>query len=110
MERAQWTDEALDQRMSAIDATFERVFEELRVERAEMRAEMRVERAEMRAEMRAERADMRADMQAGIADVRAEMRAGFDRISRELAQIRLVLYGLLSTVAAVSLAAFLANA
>jgi len=33
--------------MSAIDTSFERVFEELRAERADMRAQMRAERAKL---------------------------------------------------------------
>ena len=41
MERARWTDERLDDRMTAIDTTFERVFEEMRAERQELRAEIR---------------------------------------------------------------------
>ena len=40
MERARWTDERLDDRMSAIDTSFERVFEEMRAERQELRAEI----------------------------------------------------------------------
>jgi chromosome segregation ATPase len=54
VERARWSDERLDDRMSAIDTSFERVFEELRAERVEMRAE----RADLRAEMRAMRAEL----------------------------------------------------
>ena len=38
--------------MTVIDTTFDRVFEELRAERAETRAERAEFRAEMRAEMR----------------------------------------------------------
>ena len=60
MERTRWTDERLDDRMTAIDTTFERVFEELRAERAESRAE----RAELRADMAAFRAELRADIAA----------------------------------------------
>ena len=41
MERARWTDERLGDRMSAIDTTFEHVFEEMRAGRQEFRAEMR---------------------------------------------------------------------
>jgi cell division protein ZapA (FtsZ GTPase activity inhibitor) len=37
VERARWTDERLDDRMSAIDTTFERVFQEARAERQELR-------------------------------------------------------------------------
>jgi hypothetical protein len=51
VERARWTDERHDDRMSVIDTTFDRVFEELRAERAEFRAEMRTWRAETRVEM-----------------------------------------------------------
>lgn len=40
MERARWTDERLDDHMTAIDSTLERVFEELRAERQELRAEI----------------------------------------------------------------------
>jgi hypothetical protein len=54
VERARWSDERLDDRMSAIDTSFERVFEELRAERVEMRAE----RADLRAEVRAMRAEL----------------------------------------------------
>jgi polyhydroxyalkanoate synthesis regulator phasin len=60
VERARWTDERHDDRMTVIDTTFDRVFEELRAERAESRAE----RAEFRAEMRAWRAEIRTDMAA----------------------------------------------
>lgn len=41
MERVGWTDERLDDRMSGIDRTFDHVFEELRADRAELRAELR---------------------------------------------------------------------
>jgi hypothetical protein len=58
VERARWTDEQLDDRMTAIDTTFDRVFEELRAERVETRAE----RAELGAEMRALRSELRDDM------------------------------------------------
>ena len=67
MERARWTDERLDDRMTAIDTPFDRVFEELRAERGETRAEMRAERAELRAEMRALRSELRDDMR-GVND------------------------------------------
>jgi hypothetical protein len=60
VERAKWTDERLDDRMTVIDTTFDRVFEELRAERAESRAE----RAEFRAEMAAFRTELRADIAA----------------------------------------------
>ena len=58
MERAEWTDQRHDDRMTVIDRTFDRVFEELRAERAERRAEG----ATFRAEMREWRAELRADV------------------------------------------------
>jgi hypothetical protein len=60
VERARWTDERLDDRMTVIDTTFERVFEELRAERAEFRAEMAGLRAELRTDIGALRADIAA--------------------------------------------------
>ena len=63
MDGARWTDERLDDRMSAIDTTFDRVFEEMRAERTDFRAEMRAERAELRTEIRALRAELKAEMQ-----------------------------------------------
>lgn len=59
MERARWTDERLDARMSAIDTTFERVFEEMRAERQEFRAEMRA--LSDRLEQRSDRLELRID-------------------------------------------------
>jgi hypothetical protein len=51
VERAKWTDERLDDRMTAIDTTFDRVFEEMRAEYAQLRAEMAAWRAELTADM-----------------------------------------------------------
>jgi hypothetical protein len=66
VERVKWTDERHDDRMTVLDTTFDRVFEELRAERAETRAEMRAERAEFRAEMRDMRGELRDDLRALI--------------------------------------------
>jgi hypothetical protein len=52
VERAKWTDERLDDRMTVIDTTFDRVFEELRADRAELMTEMRALRTELRDDMR----------------------------------------------------------
>jgi uncharacterized coiled-coil DUF342 family protein len=84
VESARWTDERLDDRMTAIDTTFDRVFEELRAERAEMRAE----RAEFRAEMREMRAELRTDMRALIDRV--------DRIDGRLSQLGFRAAGILA--------------
>ena len=45
MERATWTDERIDEKMKAIDTTFD----DIRSELAELRAEMRAGFAELRA-------------------------------------------------------------
>jgi uncharacterized protein len=82
MERARWTDERLDDRMSAIDTTFERVFEEMRAERAELRTEMRAGRAELSAEMRALRSELRAEMGALNGALNQRLNQLDDRLSR----------------------------
>jgi hypothetical protein len=48
VERAGWTDERLDDCMSAIDTSFQRVFDEMRAERGRMSAEGEALRTEMR--------------------------------------------------------------
>jgi hypothetical protein len=60
VERVRWTDERLDHRMTVIDTTLDRVFEELRADREAARAE----RAEFRAETAAFRTELRADIAA----------------------------------------------
>ena len=54
MERVRWTDERIDERMAAIDNTFDRVFTELHTLREEMHAGF----AQLRAEMAADRAEV----------------------------------------------------
>ena len=93
MERAAWTDQRLDDRMSAIDTSFERVFEEMRAERAERRSEMRAERAELRSEMRALRVELRAEMAALRSELTAEIRA----VDRRLSQLGFRAAGILAT-------------
>ena len=65
MERAKWTDEALDQRMAAMDEKFDRVFEELRM----LRGEMRTGFSDLRGEMNG----LRGEMNAGFSELRAEI-------------------------------------
>jgi uncharacterized coiled-coil DUF342 family protein len=88
VERGGWTDERLDDRMTAIDTTFDRVFEELRAERSETCAEMRAERAELRAEMRALRSELRDDMR-GVHD-------RLTRLDERLSQLRFRAAGILA--------------
>jgi hypothetical protein len=82
VERARWTDERLDDRMTAIDTTFDRVFEELRAERNRVFEELRAERAENREAARAERAAFRAEMAAFRQELRADIAALNDRLSQ----------------------------
>ena len=81
---ARWTDERHDDRMTVIDTTFDRVFEELRAGRAEMLAE----RAEFRAEMREMRAELRTDMRA--------LTERLDRIDERLSQLGFRAAGILA--------------
>ena len=85
MERTRWTDERIDDRMTAMDEKWDRQSEELQSLSAEMRAEfsaVRAEATELRVEMqagfsglRAEMTGLRADMQSGFSDLRAETAA-----------------------------------
>jgi hypothetical protein len=71
--------------MTAIDTTFDRVFEELRADRNRVFEELRAERAERRtewAEFRAEMGVWRAELRADIADLRADVAAVNDRLSQ----------------------------
>jgi hypothetical protein len=60
VERARWTDERLVDRMSAIDTSFQRVFEEMRAERGRMSAGGEALRMEMRAGFAETRSDISA--------------------------------------------------
>jgi hypothetical protein len=82
VERARWTDERLDDRMTVIDTTFDRVFEELRAERNRVFEELRAERAENREAVRAERAGFRAEMAAFRTELRADIAALNGRLSQ----------------------------
>jgi hypothetical protein len=64
MERARWPDERLDDRMTAIDRTFDHLWEEARADRAELRAELRAEMRAMRVEIKSETAAIRSDISA----------------------------------------------
>jgi hypothetical protein len=63
MERLQWTDERLDERMAAIDDRFVRHFEELRTLPQEMRAGFAGIRDELKG-IHAEMGDLRRDVHA----------------------------------------------
>jgi hypothetical protein len=64
VERVRWTDERLDDRMSAIDTSFQRVFDEMRADRDSLRTEMCADRDSLRTEMRAGFAEVRSDISA----------------------------------------------
>ena len=75
MERAAWSDQRLDEKMSAIDTTFASLFEEMRAERAEVRGDMRAQRDELVAEMRALRTELRTELRGEMGSLRTELRA-----------------------------------
>jgi alkylhydroperoxidase/carboxymuconolactone decarboxylase family protein YurZ len=52
MERARWTDERLDREMEKIDRSFDRVIEELRAMRIELKDEISAIRADLAASQR----------------------------------------------------------
>jgi hypothetical protein len=60
MERAEWPDVRLDERMAAIDHTFERIDHSLH----DLRDEMRSMRSDLGGEMRAMRSDFTAEFRA----------------------------------------------
>jgi hypothetical protein len=92
VERARRTDERLDDRMSAIDTSFERAF-----------AEMRADRESRTIEMRADRESRTIEMRAGFAEVRADISA----LQRQVTQICAgFAVALLGVVAAGIVAAF----
>jgi hypothetical protein len=90
VERAKWTEERLDDRMTVIDTTFDRVFAELREERNRLFEELRAERAENREAARAERAEFRAEMAGLRAELRihiGELRADIAGLNHRLSQL-----------------------
>jgi uncharacterized protein involved in exopolysaccharide biosynthesis len=91
VERARWTDERHDDRMTVIDTTFDRVFEELRAERAESRAE----HAALRAEMREWRAELRTDM-AALNERISEVADRLGRLEERLSQLGFRAAGILA--------------
>jgi hypothetical protein len=84
MERVRWTDERIDERMAAIDDTFDRVFRELHTLREEMRAGF----AELRGE---------------IGGVRSDLAASHRQMTRIVAMLALSLIGLLGVLVAAQL-------
>ena len=103
MERVRWTDERLDDRMSAIDTSFQRVFDELRADRDSLRTEMCADRDSLRTEMCADRDSLRTEMRAGF----AEVRSGISALQRQVTQICAgFAVALLGVVAAGIVAAF----
>jgi hypothetical protein len=90
MERRAWSDERIDERMTAIDATFARMDKT----QDALLAEMRGLRAEVREEIRGLRADVGEEFRA--------VRGDLSGLQRQLAQIGWAMVGTL-TVALVAL-------
>jgi len=99
MERAGWPDIRLDERMAAIEQTFERIdhslrdlAEEMRAMRSDLGEEMRAMRSDLGEEMRAMRADLGEEMRAMRTDFTTDVRA----INQRLTQIGFGLAGILA--------------
>jgi len=88
MERAGWPDIRLDERMAAIEQTFERIDHSLR----DLAEEMRAMRSDLGEEMRAMRSDLGEEMRAMRTDFSTDVRA----INQRLTQIGLGLAGILA--------------
>jgi chromosome segregation ATPase len=83
MERTGWTDERLDEKMAAIDHTFDRIDDDL----GDLRSEMRELRREFREEMRAMRLELKEEI--------AGMRSDLSDLQGRLVQIGFGLVGAL---------------
>ena len=81
--REKWTDERLDDLNRHVCDGFNRIDQDLRALRSEMRSEIGGLRSEMKAEIGA----LRPDMQAEIGALRAEMNARFDSLQRTILQV-----------------------
>ena len=88
MERAGWPDIRLDERMAAIEQTFERIDHSLR----DLAEEMRAMRSDLGEEMRAMRSDLGEEMRAMRTDFTTDVRA----INQRLTQIGFGLAGILA--------------
>lgn len=88
MERAGWPDIRLNERMAAIEQTFERIDHSLR----DLAEEMRAMRSDLAEEMRAMRSDLSDEMRAMRTDFTADVRA----INQRLTQIGFGLAGILA--------------
>ena len=88
MERAGWPDIRLDERMAAIEQTFERIDHSLR----DLVEEMRAMRSDLGEEMRAMRSDLGEEMRAMRTDFTTDVRA----INQRLTQIGFGLAGILA--------------
>jgi len=97
MERAAWSDQRLDEKMSAIDTTFASLFEEMRAERAEVRGDMRAQRDELVAEMRALRTELRTELRGEMGSLRTELSAEIRAVDERLSRIGFRAAGILAT-------------
>jgi hypothetical protein len=88
MERAEWPDVRLDERMAAIEHTFERIDHSMR----DLGDEIRAVRGDLGDEIRAVRSDLGDEMRAMRSDLTAEVRA----IHHRLTQIGYGLAGILA--------------
>ncbi len=91
MVRARWTDESLDKEMGQIERNFDRVFAEIRDERAAFRADM----AALRAEVKSDVDGLRVEMRSGFAELRTDVAALQRHVTVIVAAFAVGLLGLL---------------
>jgi hypothetical protein len=95
MERGTWTDERIDERMTAIDGTFDRAFDELKALRADMHDEFRAVRSDI-SEIQRQLAQI-GEFRSVRADISAVQR-DISGLQRQLAQIGWGVVGALTAV------------
>ncbi len=87
MRRSSWTDQRLDDKMGAIDSTFEMLRDEMHGLRRDMHEEMQGLRHDMREEMRGLRSDLASEIR--------DLRSDFNALQATLVQIGFGLVGVL---------------
>lgn len=80
MQRAEWTDDRLDDLVKTLDQRFDLAHDDIRGLRGEM--------AELRGEMNAFRSEMRGEMDAFRSEIRGEMAAFRSEVYGEIAALR----------------------
>ena len=98
MERASWTDDRIDERMTAIDAGLDGLRAEtrgLRDEIGDLRSELRTEVGDLRSELRTEITGLRTEFRQELGAFRAEVAAFHRQVTVILGSFAVALLGML---------------